>query len=60
MAVRIIYGVEPGSMPIEFQQVPNVVVNREAAEFFDISIPESTKDKITGVIGRYLVIATGE
>jgi len=60
MAVRIIYGVDPGSMPIEFQQVPNVVVNREAAEFLGISIPEGMADNITGVIGKYLVISTGE
>ncbi len=60
MAVRIIYGEEPGSMPIEFQQVPNVVVNRESAEFLDITIPESMKEKITGVIGQYMVISTGE
>lgn len=60
MAVRIIYGVEPGTMPIEFQQVPNVVVNRETAEFIDITIPESMQGKITGVIGKYLVISTGD
>jgi putative ABC transport system substrate-binding protein len=60
MAVRIIYGADPGSMPVEFQQVPNVVVNREAAEFLDITIPESMEEKITGVIGKYLVISTGE
>lgn len=60
MAVRIIYGVDPGSMPIEFQNIPNVVVNRESAEFLDITIPESMKEKITGVIGKYLVIATGD
>jgi putative ABC transport system substrate-binding protein len=60
MAIRIIYGVEPGTMPIEFQQVPNVVVNRETAEFIEITIPESMKDKITGVIGKYLVISTGD
>jgi putative ABC transport system substrate-binding protein len=60
MAVRIIYGADPGSMPIEFQQVPNVVVNREAAEFLNIAIPEGMKEKITGVIGKYLVISTGD
>jgi ABC-type uncharacterized transport system substrate-binding protein len=60
MAVRLIYDVIPGSMPIEFQQVPNVVVNREAAEFIDIAIPESMQGKITGVIGKYLVISTGD
>jgi putative ABC transport system substrate-binding protein len=60
MAVRIINGVDPGSMPVEFQQVPNVVVNRQAAEFLNITIPDSMKDKITGVIGRYLVISTGD
>ena len=47
-------------MPIEFQQVPNVVVNRETAEFIDITIPESMQGKITGVIGKYLVISTGD
>jgi ABC-type uncharacterized transport system substrate-binding protein len=60
MAVRIIYGVDPGSMPIEFQNIPSVVVNREAAEFLGIPIPESMNEKITGVIGKYLVISTGE
>ena len=60
MAVRIIYGVDPGSMPIEFQNIPSVVVNREAAEFLDIPIPESMNEKITGVIGKYLVISTGD
>jgi putative ABC transport system substrate-binding protein len=60
MAVRIIYGVDPGSMPIEFQNIPSVVVNREAAEFLDIPIPESMSGKITGVIGKYLVISTGD
>ena len=60
MAVRILNGVDPGSMPIEFQQVTNIVVNRVAAEFLDIRIPESMKDKITGIVGKYLVIATGD
>jgi putative ABC transport system substrate-binding protein len=60
MAVRLIYGAEPGTMPIEFQQVPNVVVNRETAEFIEITIPESMQNKITGVIGKYLVISTGD
>ena len=60
MAVRIIYGVEPGTMPIEFQQVPNVVINRETAEYIDITIPESMQGRITGVIGKYLVVSTGE
>lgn len=60
IAIRILNGVDTATMPVEFQQVPNIMLNRITAEYLELEIPAGMQNKITGIIGRYIIIATGE
>lgn len=60
MALKIINGAHPGTIPVDFQQVPNIVINDATARALGITIPDSLRKKVTGVIGTNSIFFIGE
>lgn len=53
MALKILNGTSPGTLPVEYQQTPNVVINDATARALNLRIPDAFYSKVTGVIGKF-------